>query len=80
MNVKMKTLALMANRLYINKMSYIWERLKIIPLRWFKLKERMNNTVENVFRKQDYLAKWEIFQKMKRTALASESKEVAHLQ
>jgi hypothetical protein len=76
----MRTVALMLNRLYLNKVSAVWERVKVIPHRWIRIQERMKNTVLNVFKKQDYGAKWEFFQKMKRTALAGEAKEVAHLQ
>jgi hypothetical protein len=76
----MRSIALMLNRLYINKLSFVWERVKVIPHRWLKIQERMKNIVENVFRKQDYGAKWDIFQKIKRTSLASESKDVLHLQ
>lgn len=68
----MKTLALMVNRLYLNKVAYYWERIKLLPLRWLKIKYRLKNTVENVFRKQDYLTKWVGFQRIKRSAMAAE--------
>lgn len=67
----MRGLSLMLNRLYINKVSFIWERLRIIPHRRLRIQERMKNIVENVFKKQDYGVKWDGFQKMKRTSLAS---------
>ena len=76
----MRIIALMLNRLYINKVSFVWERIKMIPYRWYKIQERMKNIIENVFRKQDYVAKWDGFQKFKRTSLASESRDVMHLQ
>ena len=63
----------MLNRLYINKVSAIWERVKIIPYRWLKVQQRMKNTVENIFRKQDYNAKWQGYQRIKRAAMAHES-------
>lgn len=80
LNNKMRSLALMLNRLYINKLGLVWERTKAIPLRWLRIQERMKSIIENVFKKQDYGAKWELFQKMKRTALASECRDVLHLQ
>jgi hypothetical protein len=76
----MKAIALLLNRLYINKLTFVWERIKIIPHRWIRIQERMKATIENVFRKQDYAAKWDYFQNMKRTSLASENREVQHLQ
>lgn len=42
---KMRSIALMLNRLYINKVSFVWERMKIIPFRWYKIQERMKNII-----------------------------------
>lgn len=61
----------MLNRLYTNKVSAVWERVKVLPHRWLKVQLRMKSTIENVYRKQDYLAKWQGLQKIKRTAMAS---------
>ncbi len=38
----------------------------------------MRSIVENLYKKQDYVARWDAFQKCKRTALASEQKQVIH--
>lgn len=70
----MKNIAWITNRLFNNKMSSAWTRLKIIPLKRLKIQERMRSIVENLYKKQDYVARWDAFQKCKRTALASEQK------
>jgi hypothetical protein len=36
-----------------------------------KIQERMRSIVENLYKKQDYVARWDAFQKCKRTAIAS---------
>lgn len=76
----MKTIALILARLYSNKLAFVWERLRLIPHRRLRIQERMKSTIENVFRKQDYGAKWDGFQKLKRTSLAGEAREVQQLQ
>ena len=40
----------------------------------------MKSIIENVFKKQDYAAKWEMLQKIKRSSLAVEQKYVNSLQ
>ena len=70
----MKNIAWITNRLFVNKLSNAWAKLKNIPLRRLKIQERMKSIVENLYKKQDYVARWDAFQKCKRTAIASEQK------
>jgi len=46
--------------------------VRVIPLKEEFIQKRMKKVIENVFKRQDYLSKWEAFQNIKRTSLASE--------
>jgi hypothetical protein len=79
MRNKWKILTQLMCRLYNNRLASSWERIKLVPYKWLKIQERMKRTVENVFKKQDYLAKWDSFQKVRKAAIVAEQKEVQHL-
>jgi hypothetical protein len=51
------------------------ERTWVIPSREIRIQKRMKRAIEGVFKRQDYLGKWEGFQNIRRAALASEKKE-----
>jgi len=65
-------LSFLVLRLFSNRMTYSWERIRVIPLKLIRIQERMKQTIEGVFTKQDYLTKWAGFQQVKKEALLVE--------
>ena len=66
-----KIILLLLNRLISLRLAHAFEQVHYIPQREIRLQQRMKKVVEGVFRRQDYLAKWEGFQNIRKLALNS---------
>ena len=74
-----KMLSLLVSRLAISRLAHAFERVRLLPLREEIMRKRIKRVIENLFKRHDYLAKWEAFQNIRRTALASEKTEQERL-
>jgi hypothetical protein len=68
-------LALLVSRLFTSRTAETFEKLRLLPLRKEAMRVRMRRNIENLFKRHDYLDKWEGLQKIKREAIAAEKVE-----
>ena len=66
---KLRILSLLSSRLTITTLTHAFEKIRLLPLRREIIQKRMKRVIENVFKRQDYLSKWQAFQNLKRAAL-----------
>ena len=64
-------IVIILGKLVTSRMTHGFEKINLLPLKRLFIKNRMKKLIENVFKRQDYLMKWEGFQNIKRMALVS---------